>query len=227
MQPSSLHFFPHPFPYLITLFLLIVLLIVLIEIGILRYAYEKIGVNRRYIFALLVLSLLGSAINIPVAELSAGHTRAGKEILVFGLRYIVPVLEHWPRTIVAVNVGGAIVPFFLSLYLLFINGNYLRNLSAVAVVAAVVYHLAQPVSGMGITVPVFIPPLVAAGAALVLARRNAPATAYIAGALGTLIGGDLLHLGDLHSIGAPIVSIGGAGTFDGIFMTGILAVILA
>jgi len=45
--------------------------------------------------------------------------------------------------------------------------------------------------------------------------------------LGTLIGADLTNLDKLSGLGAPVASIGGAGTFDGIFLTGILAVILA
>jgi uncharacterized membrane protein len=227
MQLSSLHFFPVPLPYVIVLLFIVVILISLIEIGILRYAYEKMGVNRRYIFALLLLSLLGSSINIPIAELPKEHIRSGEEIIFFGMRYVVPVVKDWPRTILAVNLGGAIVPIILSIYLLIKNGDYLKSVIGVVLVTAVVHHLAQPVMGIGIAVPIFIPPLIAAGAALLLSRRNAPAIAYIAGALGTLIGGDLLHLGDLQGLGAPIVSIGGAGTFDGIFMTGILAVLLA
>ena len=45
--------------------------------------------------------------------------------------------------------------------------------------------------------------------------------------MGTLIGADLLNLGKIHGLGAPIASIGGAGTFDGVFLSGILAVLLA
>jgi uncharacterized membrane protein len=51
--------------------------------------------------------------------------------------------------------------------------------------------------------------------------------AYISGSLGTLIGADLLNLNNIQGLGAPVASIGGAGTFDGIFVTGILAVLLA
>ena len=84
---------------------------------------------------------------------------------------------------------------------------------------------------MGIGIPIFIPPLVAAGAALLLARPEVqPHTAYIGGSIGTLIGADLLHLATPRTrkvLDAPIMSIGGAGTFDGIFLTGILAVLLA
>ena len=93
--------------------------------------------------------------------------------------------------------------------------------------ATIVHMMAQPVRGMGIAVPTFIPPLVAATTALLLSRRSAPALAYVAGSLGTLIGADLLNLDKIHGLGAPVASIGGAGTFDGIFLTGILAVLLA
>jgi len=102
-----------------------------------------------------------------------------------------------------------------------------RTLLALAAVTYVVYRTARPVPGLGIATPMFIPPLVAALAALILDPQSAPATAYTAGTLGTLIGADLLHLDKLKELRAPVASIGGAGTFDGIFLTGILAVLLA
>ena len=40
-------------------------------------------------------------------------------------------------------------------------------------------------------------------------------------------GADLLNLDKIQGLGAPIASIGGAGTFDGVFLTGILAALLA
>lgn len=227
MRPSSLYFFPLTLPFVLVFFLLVALVITMIEIGILGYAYEKMGINRRYIFTLLLLSLLGSYVNIPVAELPAERVISGQEITFFGMRYVIPFVQEWPRTLIAVNVGGAMIPTLLSFYLLQKNGMYSRSLIAVTFVAVVVHLMAHPVRGVGIAVPTFIPPLAAAGSALALARRRAPAMAYIAGSLGTLIGADLLNLGKIQGLGAPIASIGGAGTFDGIFLTGILAVLLA
>ncbi|HEV2170401.1 MAG TPA: DUF1614 domain-containing protein, partial [Candidatus Binatus sp.] len=58
-------------------------------------------------------------------------------------------------------------------------------------------------------------------------QNHRDAVAYISGVLGTLVGADLLNLRNLTDLGAPVASIGGAGTFDGIFMTGIVAVLLA
>jgi uncharacterized membrane protein len=104
---------------------------------------------------------------------------------------------------------------------------YRRGLLGITVVALIVHWLAQPIRGVGIAVPIFVPPVVSAFAALLLSRKSAPPLAYIIGSLGTLIGADLLNLWNVQGLGAPIVSIGGAGTFDGIFLTGILAVLLA
>jgi uncharacterized membrane protein len=139
----------------------------------------------------------------------------------------VPVVQNWPRTVIAINVGGAVVPVLLSIYLIIRNRLGLSAVLAVVFVAAVVHTLAQPVKGLGIAVPTLIPPLAAALTAWIAARRSAPALAYVAGSLGTLIGADLMNLGIIQGLGAPIASIGGAGTFDGIFLTGIIAVLLA
>jgi uncharacterized membrane protein len=226
MRPWELHYFPLAMPFFLALVLLIVFVIGLIEVGILEYAYEKVGVSRRYVFALLMLSLFGSYVNIPVAELPPDHVLSNQEITFFGMRYVIPMVEQ-SRTVIAVNLGGAVIPTLLSLYLLVKNHIYTQSIIGVLVVTAVVHWLARPVAGVGIAVPTFIPPLIAAGAGLVLSRQCAPCVAYISGSLGTLIGADLLNLGNIEGLGAPIASIGGAGTFDGIFLTGILAVLLA
>src|SRR5882724_3115231 len=227
MSPSSPHFFPLAQPFFLGLLFILGLLIALIEIGLIGYAYEKMGGQRRYVFAVLLLSLLGSYANIPVAELPVERVVSGQEVTFFGMRYVIPLVEEWPQTVLAVNVGGAVVPTLLSLYLLVKTGMYGRALVGVAIVTAIVHGLAYPVIGVGIAVPVFIPPVVAAATALLLSRQSAPSLAYISGSLGTLIGADLLNLGIIQELGAPIASIGGAGRFDGIFMTGILAVLLA
>src|SRR5437667_437882 len=124
------------------------------------------------------------------------------------------------------------LPFILGFFLLLAflvtkHGLYGPALIAVAVVAALVHLLARPVPGVGIAVPTLVPPLAAVAVALPLSRASAPALAYVAGSMGTLIGGDLLNLGKIQGLGAPGASIGGGGTFDGVFLTGIIAVLLA
>ena len=127
----------------------------------------------------------------------------------------------------AVNVGGAVIPTLMSVYLLIKRELWVKGLFATAVVALVIHWLAAPIPGLGIAVPVFVPVLVTAVVALLLSREDAPPLAYIAGSLGTLIGADLTNLDKVRGLGAPVASIGAAGTFDGIFLTAILAVLLA
>jgi uncharacterized membrane protein len=223
---SPMNYFPVSWPFLLGIGLLLAIMLVLIELRILRYAYEKVGLTRRSAMMVVLLSLFGSYINIPIAELSPEPVVSNEVVEFAGVRYIIPEVEQWPRTILAVNVGGAIVPTFVSIYLLVRNRLFFRGLIATALVTAVVHQLAQPVHGVGIAVPVFIPPIAAVAAALIIGREQAPALAYIAGSLGALIGADLLNLGRIQGLGAPVASIGGAGTFDGIFVTGVLAALL-
>jgi uncharacterized membrane protein len=139
----------------------------------------------------------------------------------------VPLVTDWPRTVIAVNIGGAVIPTLLSLYLVIKNDILSSAAVATAVVMVACYLLAQPVPGVGIAIPSLVPPIIAAATALLAAQRNVAAVAYVSGSLGTLIGADLLNLGKIQGLGAPVMSIGGAGTFDGIFLTGVLAVLLA
>jgi uncharacterized membrane protein len=227
MQPSSMHYFPLAWPFLVALFFLFVILVVLLELNVLEYAYERMGIPSRYVLTVLLLSLLGSAINIPVAQLPPEKVVSGATVNYYGMSYVVPVVREWPGTVIAVNVGGALIPVLLSLYLIFKNRLFVRGAAGIAVVAVVTHMLAHPVRGVGIGLPIFIPPVVAVLTAIVLSWSKAAPLAYIAGSLGTLIGADLLNLDKVQGLGAPVASIGGAGTFDGIFLTGIVAVLLA
>ena len=93
--------------------------------------------------------------------------------------------------------------------------------------AVICHMLAQPVHGVGIALPTFVPPVAAALVAALVSWDELAPLAYIGGSLGVLIGADILNLDKLSSLGAPVASIGGAGTFDGIFVAGLLAVLLA
>jgi uncharacterized membrane protein len=204
-----------------------VVLVVLIQLGVLRYAYRRVGISSRAALMLLLGSLAGSYVNIPLAELPAQEIVAGREITYYGMHYMVPVVTDWPGTVIAINVGGALIPILVSIYLLGRNRLWGLGLLATGCVTAVCHFLADPVPGIGIALPVLVPALTTAVVAFLLSREHAAPLAYISGSLGTLIGADLLNLDKLQGLGAPIASIGGAGTFDGVFLTGILAVILA
>ena len=222
-----MNYFPHTLPFLFALFLLFAVVAVVIELRIVRYAYERVGVSPRFMLALLLLSFLGSYINIDVAQLPPERIYAPGVIQFFGVPYVIPMVTESPGTTIAVNVGGAIVPTLLSLYLIVKNRFYGKALVAIGLVTIVVHLLAYPVPGVGIAEPIFVPPLATAIVALAISRERAAPLAYVAGSLGTLIGADLLNLDKVAGLGAPIASIGGAGKFDGIFLNALIAVLLA
>jgi uncharacterized membrane protein len=203
------------------------ILLILVQIGVLRYAYMRLGVSSGMAFFLLFGSLLGSYVNIPIAKLGSETMVTEREVTYYGMRYIVPALTNTPGVILAVNVGGAVIPTLLSIYLLSKNGLWGRGLIATAIIAAICHALAQPIRGVGIGLPIFVAPMAAAIVAALISWRDAAPLAYAGGSLGVLIGADLLNLGQLQGLGTPVLSIGGAGTFDGIFVTGMMAVLLA
>ena len=224
---SQIHYLPlTPGPFSI-LVLLFAGLIILIQLRILRYAYMKLGVGPGAALLLLFGSLVGSYFNIPVTVLPGQTVQNGEIVDYFGMRYVVPLVTSYPGTVLAVNVGGAIIPTLMSIYLVLRYQLFLRAAIAVIIIALVIHSSASPVHGVGIAVPVFVPVVVTAILAFILSREYAAPLAYIGGSMGTLIGADLMNLDKIGGLGAPVASIGGAGTFDGIFLTGILAVLLA
>ncbi|HEY2531313.1 MAG TPA: DUF1614 domain-containing protein [Xanthobacteraceae bacterium] len=227
MEMSQYHYLPLTPEFFSILVGVLAVVFVLVELGLLRYAYLSLGVSSRTALLLLIGSLIGSAFNIPIAELRPEHVVSDKVIDFFGMRYVVPVVQDWPGTVIAINIGGAVIPTLMSIYLLAKHELWAKGLLAVAAVAFILHWLANPVPGLGIAVPVFWPAVATAVVAVVLSRDHAAPLAYIAGSMGTLIGADLSNLDKVRGLGAPVASIGGAGTFDGIFLTGILAVLLA
>jgi uncharacterized membrane protein len=226
---THMHYFPVSVG-LATLFFAILLgLFILLQIGLLSRAYSALGLDPRAVTLVLFGSLLGSYINLPLVRLPEERVVAREVVEIFGVPFLAPapLTVDWPGTILAINVGGAVIPILLSFYLLVRYRLWGPGVVIVAIVAFVVHRRATPIRGVGISVPTFAPPLLAALVALVLSRRFAAPLAYIGGSLGVLIGADLLNLDLLRSLGAPVASIGGAGTFDGVFLTGVIAVLLA
>jgi uncharacterized membrane protein len=213
------------------LFLFIALLVVLVtfvQIGALTLAFDKLGLSAEYGFLLLFVSLFGSAINLPLFTVSAQAPPA--EAVPVALRGLLRHMarEFRGRTLIAINVGGGLIPVLFSIYLIGRGELSLSTVvAAVGIVAVVSYLISRPLPGIGIGMPIFVAPVAAALTALLLGPEHSAPLAYICGTLGVLIGADLLRLNDIRRMGTPLASIGGAGTFDGIFMTGIVAVLLA
>jgi uncharacterized membrane protein len=228
MHFDHLSYLPLSPYYFSVLVIVVLILFALIQIQALRFVYASLGISARAALFLLLVTLLGSYVNIPITELPAHRVLVDEPaVSIFGVPYMVPTVVDWPGTIIAVNVGGALVPGLLSFYLLARYRLWIPGAIATILVTAIVFWLAQPVAGVGIAVPTLIPAFAAAIVAIILARRNAAAIAYISGSLGCLLGADVLNLDKVQQLGAPVASIGGAGTFDGVFLTGVIAVIIA
>jgi uncharacterized membrane protein len=257
----------HPFWMALVLFLLLLpLLLALLYFNLAAHVFTLLGLSTLGAVLLLGLSLIGGLINIPLTRRRiVVASDPALDNLSPLLRWLLPYVYYSPPAVVeevlAVNIGGAVVPIVFSAYLFTLPTTpRVMALCGIAVVTLIAKLLARRVPGRGVTLPTFIPPLVAAVTARGLVMlvgapiADAAPVAYIAGTLGTLIGADLLNLppvlrgtlidadvgraataDSLFDPKSPtdagerqfIVSIGGAGVFDGIFLTGVVAPILA
>jgi uncharacterized membrane protein len=226
-QRTPFFYWPLAGPFLLVAAGLGILLVALLLVGALTYALGRLGIAPDVAGLVLLASLLGSAVNVPVARFHGPqHVEMEPYVSAFGMRYYVPVLRS-PAQVLAVNVGGALVPAALSGYLIAHDRLGWLALAAVAIVGFLVHLVARPVQGVGIAVPTLLPGLLAVLTAVVLHPHALAGLAYVGGTLGTLVGADLTNLGKVRRMGAPVSSIGGAGTFDGVFLTGITAVLFA
>jgi uncharacterized membrane protein len=217
----------------LVLFLLLAFLLPLLFYQLMLTGLAKLHLSPGAALGLMIAIVVGSMINIPVRRIRHATTVDVHPLAIYGFSSMLPQLRRVQReTVIAVNVGGCLVPTGLALYQLMhlaaIDPRYLMPVAlAAAANIALCYRVARPVPGVGIVMPGLIPPILAAGLAWLLARDQAAPVAFIAGVAGPLIGADLFHLRDIGPSATGIASIGGAGTFDGIVLSGIVAAYLA
>ncbi len=217
----------HPLQLLLGLFVF-AFVFALIQVGVVTVAFDKLGLSAGSAMLLLLTSLAGSAVNLPLFTVDAKAARDPRWQRL--PQWLNSRLRQVPegKVLIAMNVGGGLVPVCFSAYLL---GQHSLPLGIVLIAtgiqAAICYAASRPVPGVGIGMPVFIAPITAAITAVILLPGASAPLAYICGTLGVLVGADLLRLRDVSRLGSPVASIGGAGTFDGVFITGIVAVLLA
>jgi uncharacterized membrane protein len=224
---------PMPFGCLSLIIFAGVLLFPLFLANALLSALSKLGLSPG--LALVVASgiFLGGLVNIPVYRIQREQAIEYMHMRMFGLHRIIPVQpRQWGYTVIAINLGGAVIPIAVAVYeLLRIAAQgpnaLLAGLSAIAINVIVSYLIARPVPNVGITMPSLVPGIVAAVSGLLLLPSFAAPVAFAAGVLGPLVGADLLHLRDVQKITTGVASIGGAGTFDGIVISGLIATLLA
>jgi len=211
-------FFPVGCLILILFFLLLPVLFLLVFFRVITLGFEKLGFSSETTIVLFLLMLLGSSINIPLTK--------KKKIIVqnsyfFGL-FRIPTVE---TSGLAINLGGGVFPVLLSFY--FLSKIPLKEtLIAIFLMTLVSKIFSRIVPGRGIMIPAFIPPIFSALFAWMLAPTFMAPVAFVAGVLGTLIGADLLNLRRVQKLNLGLISIGGAGVFDGIFLTGIISALL-
>jgi len=216
---SPLHLFAFIF--------LLAFLLAIVQFGLVSLAFEKLGLSTSQGMLLLFASLFGSALNLPVTRIKAEKPDPEVQAAMPRSLLRMPVLPFTGYTLIAVNVGGCLVPVVFSASLIrHVPLTPGELLLAIGIVAAICHFSSRPLPGIGIGMPPLIAPIAAAIVAISINREMAAPLAYICGTLGVLIGADILRLKDIAKLGTPIGSIGGAGTFDGIFLTGIVAVLL-
>ncbi len=209
--------------------ILLIVLLAFIEVGVIRAAYQRLGISPRVVTLLLLAMIFGSYVNLPIARIAAPGIVQSRVIYFWGVPYVVPQVIYAGHTQIAINLGGAAIPVGVCIYVLSRIERYGRTIIATLIVTAVVYMTSRVVPGVGVAVPTLVPGVIAAGTAYLLDSPRSPAVAiaYVAGTLGCLIGADVLNLPLVAQMRAPVVSIGGAGTFDGVFISGIIAALLA
>ncbi|HWP57999.1 MAG TPA: DUF1614 domain-containing protein [Candidatus Acidoferrales bacterium] len=196
-------------------------------------ALSKLGLSPAAALLAFLGILFGGAINIPVKKIPREEIVIADPFAVFGFGRLFPRLLRTRRyTTIAINVGGCMIPCMLALYQIarIVQEGWYAAVVLLAVTAlsiAVCFRIARPVQGIGIAMPALIPPLLAAVPSVLLMPDFAPPIAFVAGVLGPLIGADLLHLSEVKRLATGVASIGGAGTFDGIVLSGLFAAILA
>jgi uncharacterized membrane protein len=185
--------------------------------------FENLGLSSTTTLVIFLCILLGSAINIPIGKQKIFYVEKSR---FFGL-WKSPRIEAQG---LAINLGGALIPICLSIYFLFtlLKDGYDMQpiLIAILVMMILARFLSKVIPGVGIKIPVLFPPVFSAILAMILAPEYAAVCAFVSGTLGVLIGADLLNLPRIMKSGG-FVSIGGAGVFDGIFLVGIAAALLA
>jgi uncharacterized membrane protein len=213
------------------LFLLLLLLLPFIGLSltfdVVRVAAAKLGFPPNVGLILLVLIVLGGAINIPLYRVKSDADPLEDVLEIYRRQFWgIPFHKVQQTTIVAVNLGGGAIPVLLAIYQ-FRHADAIPITLATAIVTTVSYFAAQVVPGIGVQMNPLLAPLTASVCATLFARSHIPAVAFASGVLGTLIGADLLHLKHIQRISTGVLSIGGAGVFDGIALCGLFALLLS
>ncbi|NON62903.1 DUF1614 domain-containing protein [Acidianus sp. RZ1] len=221
---------------LFPVYVLLGLILLFISMGYFRDVLSFVGVNSKFSYLLAfevsVLSLSLSPVNLVVKEVKRIAKIPSYDVVyVFGIPFYIPRLSHtYATTLIALNFGGAIMPLILSLTLMYFTFHYIvLILFATLFLIIISKILSKVIEGVGVVMHPIVPPLFAVLISYILFMGKPeliPVSAYISSVLGTLIGADLLNLRKILDSSPQIVSIGGMGSFDGIFLSGLFSIVI-
>jgi len=215
---------------------LIIVLIPLVFLGLIGAAFTRLGFSWLSALAVVLLILLGSTVNIPVYTIKRDMVR-----MTHGEMSMSDPYAAWPRedvwdTVISINLGGAVIPLCIALYVLSVAYPLVTTplmapvVLGILVVSLITYASTRAIPGAGIQVPLLIPALTALLLGLVFGGSVGLAASVIAlasGIFGILIGGNLAQLGKIRDLGIPALSIGGSGTFGSLLFCCILPALVA
>lgn len=221
---------------IIILILLVLLLIPLMFLGLIGAAFTRLGFSWISAAAVVLLILFGSAVNIPLYTIKREMVRMAS-----GSVSMDDPFNPWPGpevwdTVVSVNLGGAIIPVGVALYVLYaaypmMTSSFVMSLAlGIFGVSLITYVSTRAIPGIGIQVPLLIPALTALLIGLAFSGNvgiSSSVTAMVSGIIGVLIGGNLAQLGKIKDLGIPAVSLGGSGTFGAVLFCCILPALIA
>ena len=105
--------------FLMAIFFLVALILLpFLMVGLIGEAFLRLGISPGLVFWLLILTLVGSLVNIPIYRFENRELVGEQVVSYFGMRFRVPRPDQAHATILAVNVGGALIPMALSVYLI-------------------------------------------------------------------------------------------------------------
>ncbi len=181
--------------------------------------------------ALYMTILIGGVVNLPVFEFKSRRDSEQRYASYLGTKYPLPVW-HGHNTVVSVNLGGCMFTLLASAYFA-LSLQPMTVLLSTTIVALCVFLLSKPSHSVGFYVPAYVPPLIATGVALLGLTLyggglyNCARLAFVCGTVGTILGTTVLNVLRLKKLSTSSISAGGFGTFDGIFLTGVLSTIVA
>ncbi|MBP1357571.1 MAG: DUF1614 domain-containing protein [Sulfolobus sp.] len=231
-------------PFMLIMYIISSLIVLIVTLNYLEiiFSYLNLSKSLAIIFAIgiSILSLLFSPVNIIIKRkerkklIEIGEDRI---VYVFGIPIYFPSLRIEEKffTYIAINVGGALIPLLLSfilIYFCFISTfyNIIKLLIDVFFISLISKIFSKVVPTAGVAMNPLIPPLFSIIFTYLLFSDNIfliPLASYISSVSGTILGADILNLKKVMEEGAILISIGGMGTFDGIYISAIFSLLLS